>query len=117
MARTYPHDVAGLVMVDAATPLVEDVVNPEKLANWDATNRATSAQVREGVEMAAQDLLASALGAEHITSTNSGHHIYLYSPALVVDAIRELVDDVRELVGELRRSGRPALLPVAKDAP
>jgi len=143
-ARTYPHDVAGLVMVDAATPLIEDVVNPEKLANWDATNRATSAQVREGVEiidadrrikaappmpkvpavvltadkpyrvdllppelaegdkllsftdwLAAQDLLASALGAEHITSTNSGHHIYLYSPALVVAAIRDVVDGVR----------------------
>ena len=107
-------------------------------------NRATSAQVREGVELidafkqinaappmpkvpaivltadkpyrtdllppeategdklvsfadwlASQERLASALGAKHITQTKSGHHIYLYSPALVIDAIRQVVDDIR----------------------
>ena len=43
----------------------------------------------------AQQLLATGLGAEHITDTNSGHHIYLYSPSLVVSAIRKIVTEVR----------------------
>ena len=45
--------------------------------------------------LAAQERLATALGARHATDTRSGHHVYLYSPALVIDAIREVVDDVR----------------------
>ena len=40
------------------------------------------------------DRLAADLGAEHITKTDSGHDIYLYTPTLVVDAIRDVVDDV-----------------------
>lgn len=142
-ARTYPATVAGLVMVDSATELMEDVVSPGKLAAWDEANRTISDQVREGVELvdafgrikeapgmpavpavvltadkpwrtdllpadaqeadnvsfddwlAASDRLASALGAKHITATNSGHNIYQYEPALVTGAIREIVDDVR----------------------
>lgn len=46
--------------------------------------------------LAALDLLAADLDAEHITTTDSGHDIYLYSPALVVDAIRDVVDTVRQ---------------------
>jgi pimeloyl-ACP methyl ester carboxylesterase len=142
-ARTFPEEVSGLVMVDTATEVMADVISPAKLANWDATNAATSPQLREGVELVdafaridraspmpdvpavvlsadkswrtdllppeldqtdmvtfddwlgLQDRLAFALHAEHITETNSGHNIYLYSPALVVDAIRDLVDDLR----------------------
>jgi pimeloyl-ACP methyl ester carboxylesterase len=45
--------------------------------------------------LASLDLLAADLDAEHITVTNSGHAIYLYNPALVVDAIRTVVDDAR----------------------
>jgi pimeloyl-ACP methyl ester carboxylesterase len=45
--------------------------------------------------LASQDLMASALGGEHIKKTNSGHHIYLYSPKLVNDAIRAVVEEVR----------------------
>jgi hypothetical protein len=30
-----------------------------------------------------------------VTKTNSGHNIYAYSPQLVIDAIREVVDAVR----------------------
>jgi pimeloyl-ACP methyl ester carboxylesterase len=45
--------------------------------------------------LASIDLLADDLDAEHITETDSGHDIYLYRPALVVDAIRTVVDDVR----------------------
>ncbi len=44
---------------------------------------------------AGQDLLATGVGAEHITKTNSGHHVYLYSPKLVVGAIRKVVGEVR----------------------
>jgi pimeloyl-ACP methyl ester carboxylesterase len=142
-ARSYPGSVGGLVMVDAVSPLIENVVSPAKLANWDATNAATSAQVREGVRLidafakinaaqplptipaavlsadrpwrtdllppeatqgeqvtfadwlAGQNQLAAALDVEPVTATDSGHDIYLYRPALVVDAIRDVVDDVR----------------------
>jgi pimeloyl-ACP methyl ester carboxylesterase len=141
-ARTYPDEVGGLVMVDTATQLMEDVVTAAKLANWDATNAMTSPEVREGVQLidafarinaapplpdvpavvlsadkpwrfdllppeaitdemvsfddwlTSLDRLAAGLGAEHITKTGSGHDIYLYTPALVVDAIRDVVDDV-----------------------
>jgi pimeloyl-ACP methyl ester carboxylesterase len=142
-ARIHADEVGGLVMVDAATPLIADVVSPAKLANWDATNSATSPQVREGVRLidafaqidqapplsnlpvvvlssdkpwrtdllppeidqtemvtfddwlASQARLASALHTTLITETRSGHNIYMYSPALVVDSIREVVDDLR----------------------
>jgi pimeloyl-ACP methyl ester carboxylesterase len=43
----------------------------------------------------AQDRLAKALHAQYVTATNSGHHVYLYSPGIVVDAIRTVVDDAR----------------------
>ena len=36
-----------------------------------------------------------ALDAAHITKTDSGHDFYLYTPALVVDSIREVVADLR----------------------
>jgi pimeloyl-ACP methyl ester carboxylesterase len=143
-ARSYPETIGGVVMVDAVSELIEDVISPAKLANWDASNAATSPQLREGVLLidafdqinaappmptvpavvlsadkpwrtdllpteatqgeqvtfadwlAGQQRLAAALGAEHITETNSGHDIYLYSPAMVVDAISEIVSDVRK---------------------
>jgi pimeloyl-ACP methyl ester carboxylesterase len=141
-ARTYPAQVAGLVMVDAASSRLRHTLSPEKLAVWDQTNRQTSAQVREGVQVldaldrldaappmpelsavvlaadkpyrtdlippelvdkslgfadwkAAQDLLAPYLRARYIADTNSGHHVYLYSPQQVVDAVRDVVDTVR----------------------
>ena len=34
------------------------------------------------------------LQAKHIKNTNSGHFIYMYSPRLVADAIREVVEVV-----------------------
>lgn len=142
-ARRHPESVGGLVMVDTATQYMEDVASAVQLVNWDATNSATSPQVREGVKiidafeqinaapglpgmpavvlsadkpwrtdlvppeaarvetvtftdwLASLDLLAGALDAENITRTHSGHDIYLYNPALVVDAIRGIVDEVR----------------------
>ena len=45
--------------------------------------------------LTALDRLAVDLDADHVTATNSGHDIEAYNPALVVDAIRTVVDDVR----------------------
>ncbi|QAY74360.1 alpha/beta hydrolase [Agromyces protaetiae] len=50
-ARTHPDDVAGLVLDDAASPLIADVADATALANWDASNATTSPQLREGVEV------------------------------------------------------------------
>jgi pimeloyl-ACP methyl ester carboxylesterase len=50
-ARTYPQSVGGLVMVDAASPLVADVTDGRRLVNWDAANATTSPQSREGVKL------------------------------------------------------------------
>lgn len=142
-ARTYPESVAGLVMVDTVTELMENIATAAQLKGWSKTNAMTSAQSPEGVELAdafakinaaqplpdvpavvlsadkpwridllppkvrkiktvtfdewlqSLDLLATALHAQHITDTNSGHDIYLYNPAIVVDAIHGVVDDVR----------------------
>lgn len=141
-ARTYPSQVAGLVMVDAASSRLRQTLSPDRLAVWDQTNRQTSAQVREGVQIldaldrldaspplpdldavvlaadkpyrtdlippeladkslrftdwkAAQDLLAPYLHARYVADTNSGHHVYLYAPQQVIDAVREVVNAVR----------------------
>jgi pimeloyl-ACP methyl ester carboxylesterase len=45
--------------------------------------------------LAAQDLLAASAPGRHVKHTHSGHFIYTYAPALVVDAVREVVDEVR----------------------
>ena len=45
--------------------------------------------------LAAQDRLAAALRAKHVTNTDSGHAIGVEHPALVVDAIRGVVDAAR----------------------
>ena len=45
--------------------------------------------------LAAQDRLATLLGAKHITGTNSGHYIAGEQPQLVIDAIRQVVDAER----------------------
>jgi hypothetical protein len=44
---------------------------------------------------ASEERLAAALDARLVSETRSGHNIYAYSPALVVDAICEVVDAVR----------------------
>lgn len=141
-ARTFPSEITGMVMVDAASSRLRLTLSPERLEVWDQTNKLTSPQVREGVEildalgrldaahpipkvpavvlaadkpyrtdrlppelvdksltfadwLAAQDLLAAYLHAKYITATNSGHHVYLYSPQLVIDAVRDVVEQIR----------------------
>lgn len=51
-ARRYPEAVGGLVFVDAASEHIAEVVRPEQLTTWDASNATTSPQVREGVQLA-----------------------------------------------------------------
>jgi pimeloyl-ACP methyl ester carboxylesterase len=142
-ARTWPAEVAGLVMVDTVTELMQRIVSPEALAKWDEVNRRSSSGAQEGVMLidafakidaasplralpavvlsadkpwqppsatkesqkaagvtfadweASEDLLATTLNAKHVTKTRSGHAIYAYSPQLVIDAIREVVDAAR----------------------
>ena len=48
-ARTYPDSIAGLVMVDTASEVMEDLVTPGALDWWDEVNAATNDVVREGV--------------------------------------------------------------------
>jgi hypothetical protein len=44
---------------------------------------------------AAQRLLATALNARLVATTNSGHNVYAYAPQLVTGAIREVVESVQ----------------------
>ena len=44
---------------------------------------------------ASEELVAESLGARFVTETRSGHNIYAYSPQLVIDAVREVVEAVR----------------------
>ncbi|MFI5671445.1 alpha/beta fold hydrolase [Streptomyces sp. NPDC051704] len=46
--------------------------------------------------LAAQDDLARALHARHVTDTDSGHGIAVERPRLVADAVRRVVDQARE---------------------
>jgi pimeloyl-ACP methyl ester carboxylesterase len=48
-ARTWPAEVAGLVMVDAATQLMERIASPAALAKWDEVNRSSSPGAPEAV--------------------------------------------------------------------
>jgi pimeloyl-ACP methyl ester carboxylesterase len=150
--RTYPDEVAGLVMVDAVTELMNKVASPQAVAAWDAKNRISVPEAPEAVELldafakieaapprrelpaivlsadkpwpaigdaqsaategemvtfanwlASEDMLAKFLDAPRITQTNSGHNIYQYSPQLVVDAIRQVVDALRQRSRRLPR--------------
>lgn len=50
-ARTYPADVAGLVMIDAATQLMQKVASPKALAAWDAGNKVSVPEAPEAVQL------------------------------------------------------------------
>lgn len=142
-ARTWPDEVAGLVMVDVVTPLMREVASAEAVAKWDEVNRRSVPEAPEGVLLldafakidataplrelpavvlaadkpwqppstpkedlalggvtfvewqASEHRLAAALNARLVTETHSGHNVYAYSPALVIDAVREVVEAVR----------------------
>ena len=69
------------IVLSADKPYRMDLLPPEDI---EASVTFTDWRVQ-------QDRLAARLGAGHVTATDSGHHVYLYSPQLVIDAIREVV--------------------------
>jgi len=83
-APPMPHIPA--VVLSADKPWRVDLLPPEATSDDMVTFQDW---------LASLDLLAADLDAEHVTATSSGHAIYLYNPALVVDAIRTVVDDAR----------------------
>ena len=92
--------VDAFAKIDAAAPLRElpaVVLGADK--PWQPPSAAKSDPVA-GVTFAdwqaSENLLATSLNAKFVTKTNSGHNIYAYSPQLVIDAIREVVDAARD---------------------
>jgi pimeloyl-ACP methyl ester carboxylesterase len=86
--------------IDAAAPLRElpaVVLAADK--PWRPPSAPKDSDPVAGVTFAdwqaSEKLLATSLNAKLVTKTNSGHNIYAYSPQLVIDAIREVVDAVR----------------------
>ena len=86
--------------IDAAAPLRElpaVVLAADK--PWQPPSAPKDNDPAAGVTFAdwqaSEKLLATSLNAKLVTKTNSGHNIYAYSPQLVIDAIREVVDAVR----------------------
>jgi pimeloyl-ACP methyl ester carboxylesterase len=142
-ARTWPDEMAGLVMVDTVTPLMREVASFEAVAKWDASNGRSVPEAPEAVMLldafdkidalppqrplpavvlradkpwqppstpkeelaagrvtfvewqASEERLAESLGTPLVTETRSGHNIYAYSPALVIDAVHAVVEAVR----------------------
>ncbi|MFN8040907.1 MAG: alpha/beta hydrolase [Acidimicrobiales bacterium] len=131
-ARTYP-DVAGLVLVDPASPFMATTMGPSAWGQYVQAARSRAADGGETIDPEAsnrdvdalpplpsmpvvvlssdrawfilpfgengqpidysdalvqsQRMLASSLGATHITETDSAHDIYLENPALVNEQI------------------------------
>lgn len=105
-AATSPLVREGVKFVDAvekveAAPLLAAmpavVLSADKPSRTDLLPAKVAAipMITFAQWLAAQDLLARQLDAEHISVTGSGHNIYLYNPALVTDRIARVVDDVR----------------------
>jgi len=143
-ARSYPEEVAGLVMVDAGSQFVRPASTPERFACWDRFHRTPALPQGEAIEAvqatdaiaalpplramptavlsarkanpaAIDELVRSLAGCEVVShaewsvaqqllatalhTTNevafSGHFIQAEQPALVVDAVRRVVDAVR----------------------
>ena len=92
--------IDAFAKIDAASPLRElpaVVLSADK--PWQPPSAQKESDPVGGVTFAdweaSEKLLATSLNAKFVTKTNSGHNIYAYSPQLVIDAIREVVDDVR----------------------
>ena len=104
--RSVPEAPEAVMLIDAfakiddASPLRElpaVVLTADK--PWQSPSAQNESDPVGGVTFAdweaSEKLLATSLNAKFVTKTNSGHNIYAYSPKLVIDAIREVVDDVR----------------------
>ncbi len=89
----------AMAKLDAAPPMrpiPSIVLSADKSVRADLLPVDAAASVTFDDWLVGQDLLASGLTAKHVTETHSGHNVYLYSPRLVIQAIREVVADVRE---------------------
>ena len=92
--------IDAFAKIDATAPLRElpaVVLSADK--PWQPPSAPKDSDPAAGVTFAdwqaSEKLLATSLNAKFVTKTNSGHNIYAYSPQLVIDAIREVVDAVR----------------------
>jgi pimeloyl-ACP methyl ester carboxylesterase len=138
-ARTYPRQVAGLVLVDSASTWLAQTLSPDQWRAWMAviaaapgdsvaerpaydptlqefaaaaaapelpatvlsSDRPWDLGVTSGAStwpawLAAQDDLARAWNATHVSATHSGHGIQVEQPALVASAIRGVLARARE---------------------
>jgi pimeloyl-ACP methyl ester carboxylesterase len=82
-----PHRELPAIVLSADKPW-PDIGGAQSAATEDTT-------VTFADWLGSEDMLAKSLDAPRITQTNSGHNIYQYSPQLVVDAIRQVVDAPR----------------------
>lgn len=80
-----PPEVPAVVLV-ADKPWRTDLLPPELRERESVAFEDWQAQLA---------LLADVLDAPLVSDTASGHAVYLYNPALVVDAVRRVVDEVR----------------------
>jgi pimeloyl-ACP methyl ester carboxylesterase len=88
----------AVAKLDAAPPLhpiPSIVLSADKPLRGDLQPVDADASVTFDDWLVGQDLLATGLDARHVAETDSGHNVYLYSPRLVIQAIREVVTDVR----------------------
>ena len=97
--REGVHLIDAFAQIDAAPPMPDIpaiVLSADKPWRVDLLppEAVTDDMVTFEDWLASQNLLAGDLDAVHITETDSGHDIYLYAPALVVDAVRQVVDEV-----------------------
>ncbi|WP_319431110.1 alpha/beta hydrolase [Mycobacterium sp. RTGN5] len=135
-ARTFPHDVAGLVLVDPSTQYLPTVLPPDVWNRWvqsllehgrahpgfettdhpDSIRQLDSSPALPPIPVTvlssdkpfdylgigdpttywpqwldAGSLLASYLGATHVTETHSDHFVENENPAVVVDAVCAVV--------------------------
>jgi len=105
-ATTSPQVREGVQLLDAfrqidAAPPVPKVPAVVLAADkpWRTDLLPAELRDRESVTfanwLAQLDRLATALDAEKVTDTHSGHDIYLYNPSIVVDAIQLVANEVR----------------------
>jgi D-alanyl-D-alanine carboxypeptidase len=115
--------IDAFAKIDAASPLRElpaVVLGADK--PWQPPSAGNQSAPGAGVTFAdwkaSERLLAASLNAGFITRTNSGHGIHNYSPQLVIDAIREVVDAVRAGEAVVASAGEtdPATRPIDPDA-
>ena len=88
----------AIATLDAAPrlrPIPSIVLTADKRTRADLVPPDVDVGVTFDDWLVGQNLLANGLDAKHVTETNSGHNVYLYSPRLVSSAIREVVTEVR----------------------